>query len=127
MTYQEKTDIIALREKGLTYWRIGERLGLSVNTVKSFCRRTDEKKNLCKNCGKPLSEVARRSTKTFCCDWCRRAWWKTHRDQTGQIPRHARCKNCGHGFLIYGKAGRKYCSHRCYIADRFGGTGEGVP
>ena len=36
-----------------------------------------------------------------------------------------RCARCGKPFTAYGNAGRKYCSHSCYIADRFkGGDGN---
>ena len=30
------------------------------------------------------------------------------------------CAHCGKPFTAYGNKGRKYCSHECYIADRFG-------
>lgn len=32
-----------------------------------------------------------------------------------------RCPHCGKEFHIYGDKRRKYCSHECYIADRFKG------
>lgn len=31
------------------------------------------------------------------------------------------CEYCGKTFLSYGNKNRKYCSHSCYINDRFGG------
>ena len=35
------------------------------------------------------------------------------------------CPHCGKEFHIYGDRRRKYCSHECYIADRFkGGDGD---
>jgi hypothetical protein len=32
---------------------------------------------------------------------------------------HFTCIACGKRFSAYGKADRKYCSHECYINDRF--------
>ena len=31
------------------------------------------------------------------------------------------CPVCKKTFTVYGNANRKYCSHECYIEDRFGG------
>lgn len=31
------------------------------------------------------------------------------------------CPVCKKPFTVYGNANRKYCSHECYIEDRFGG------
>jgi len=33
------------------------------------------------------------------------------------------CAHCARPFESYGNAGRKYCSHGCYIAARFGPSG----
>lgn len=30
------------------------------------------------------------------------------------------CAHCGKPFTAYGNKERKYCSHNCYISDRFG-------
>ena len=39
--------------------------------------------------------------------------------------KNVRCPHCGKEFHIYGDRRRKYCSHECYIADRFkGGDGD---
>ena len=127
MTNKEKADILTMREKGLSYRVIGETLGFPINTVKSLCRRAEEKRGLCRNCGKPLTDVAQRATKQYCSDWCRRAWWKCHSDQTSQIPCYLKCQNCEQRFVCFGKAKRKYCSHPCYIAKRFGNDDEGLP
>ena len=32
------------------------------------------------------------------------------------------CPTCGSTFYAYGNRSRKYCSHECYIAARFGGA-----
>lgn len=39
MTDEQKQQIIALRRDGAGYGRIAARLQISINTVKSFCRR----------------------------------------------------------------------------------------
>ena len=69
MTNNEKEMIRELRMQGLGYGKVAERMGLNLETVKSFCRRHDlrgEGKTLaglpdakfkyvyCKNCGRIL-------------------------------------------------------------------------
>ena len=61
MTNEEKRTIADLRTQGLGYTKIAQNLGMSVNTIKSYCRRNlsglnasdDHAKELhfCKNCG----------------------------------------------------------------------------
>ena len=41
MTSREKQQIAAMRSTGNSYKGIAEKLGLSVNTVKTFCRRNN--------------------------------------------------------------------------------------
>ena len=121
MTDQQKSNIIALRKKGLTYSRIAEEMGLSVNTVKSFGRRYDASKGLCRKCGVTLIQVPKQKPKTFCSDYCRKSWWKEHRDQiVHKTFIRLTCANCGQDFESYADANRKYCSHNCYIRHRYG-------
>ena len=40
MTNGEKVQIVQMRKRGLGYAEIAQRLGMSVNTVKSYCRRS---------------------------------------------------------------------------------------
>ena len=35
------------------------------------------------------------------------------------------CPACGKEFTVYGNSHRKFCSHACYIAYRFGGVRHG--
>ena len=56
MTDLQKEQIKTLRLQGIGYVKIGEMLGISDNTVRSFCRRNglgDAAKNTvaCKHCG----------------------------------------------------------------------------
>ncbi len=86
MTAQQLEHIAALRQHNYPYSFIARELSLSLNTVKSICRRKgykavgsrktkSEKENavLCKNCRKPLPEGIR-SDAVFCSDYCRTVW-----------------------------------------------------
>lgn len=139
MTEHQKSQIIKLRREGNGYGTIAGILGISLNTVKSFCRRnaadtmiptethTDFTGEItcCENCGKKIRQISGRKKKRFCCDKCRTTWWNSHLDR---VQRKAiynfKCPNCGKEFHIYGDKRRKYCSHACYIADRFKGGGS---
>jgi len=121
MTPQQKHAVLSLRGKGLTYGKISEKLDIPLNTVKSICRREAEKKNRCRNCRQPLTQKSEGRPKAFCCDECRVTWWKKHPDQVDRKAFYRlTCAGCGNDFDSYGHKERKYCSHRCYIGDRFG-------
>lgn len=138
MNDMQKSQIAAMRADGVGYVKIAKALGLSENTVKSFCRRnslTDveaahsapvtenaDKAHFCPCCGKPVEQTAGRKEKKFCSDKCRMEWWNTHRDEVRhRNGREIVCPGCGKTFEAYGGSDRKYCSHECYITDRFGG------
>lgn len=127
MTYLQKEQIIAMRLQGAGYVKIGQALGISHNTVRSFCRRngldgnTGKNAIRCQQCGKPIKIIPKQKPRKFCSDRCRANWWNNHRDQVKQKAfYHFTCSTCGREFTAYGNAHRKYCSHKCYIADRFG-------
>lgn len=139
MTDKQKSQIVELRAAGLGYGKVARTLGVSSNTVKSFCRRkgvcgepVEKIQPLpsgeiahCENCGKEIRQEPKRKKKRFCCDQCRNAWWNGHLDLVKReaIYTHE-CPYCGKEFQVYGDKRRKYCSHACYIAGRFGGTEE---
>lgn len=124
MTEQEKDKIHALRQKGLGYTAIAGKLNLSVNTVKSFCRRNMEKvvspvvpdgpSYACKHCGKVICSIDGKRRRLFCSDACRYA----HAYQTVKKKR-AVCAHCGQPFAYHGKTDRRFCGHPCYIAHRY--------
>ena len=138
MTDAQKKQIREYRNDGYGYKKIAQTLGISVNTVKSFCRRNDingdtviepsvtltGETTVCENCGREIQQIAKQKKKRFCCDKCRNEWWNSHLDQ---VKRKAvydfKCPYCSKEFHIYGDRRRKYCSHECYIADRFKGGG----
>lgn len=121
MTEEQKSAIALLRKRGAGYGKISKELGISENTIKSYCRRNRnvtklrQGGHLCPMCGKPVTQNLGRREKKFCSDECRRKWWNSH---TGLMKENAVCFRCGKPF--HGRAGRKYCCHACYIADRFG-------
>ena len=79
MTQEQQQEIRRLRAMGEGYKRIGAILNLSVNTVKSFCRRdsavnspqSQEKGNqaACLRCGQPLAPLweRRRACRIIVC------------------------------------------------------------
>ena len=126
MTDNQKSQIKDLRAKGLSYAKIGQRLNLPENTVRSFYRRycisgETKKDKFCLQCGKAIKIIPKRKPKKFCCDKCRVLWWNSHQTL---VKRKALydfvCAHCGTAFTAYGNKHRKYCSHACYISDRFG-------
>ena len=71
MTNEQKNQIAQLRQSGYGYANIADALGLTKNQVSAYCRRaglTGTKaavgttnvpaSNCCRNCGKPLMQVA---------------------------------------------------------------------
>lgn len=126
MTKEQKTLILYYREQHMTYRQIGEKLGLSPDTVKTFCRRkraqserTEESVQAqCRNCGAPVHPLPGRRERLFCSPACRTAYWRKH-NLLGKDPRY--CAGCG-ALLTGGSASRKYCSHACYIRHRFGSS-----
>ena len=131
MTGAEKEKIRFFRMEGLGYGAIAARLGRSENTVKSFCRRNHltgvaakEAVTACRHCGQSLAELPGRKGRKFCSEACRRAWWKTHPELVDRKAFYLMtCAHCGEEFKSYGNQKRKYCSHACYIAARFGEGG----
>ena len=126
MTQEQKILILHYREQHMTYRQIGEKLGLSPDTVKTFCRRNTPQEDRteasassqCRNCGAPVHPLPGRRERLFCSPACRTAYWRKH-NLLGKDPRY--CAGCG-ALLTGGSASRKYCSHACYIRHRFGST-----
>jgi len=80
----QKEQIRRMRQEGSGYSRKAQSLGLSENTVKSYCRRNalggigatlpKPEEAVCRNCGKPLPQLPGRKTRVFCSDACRVVW-----------------------------------------------------
>lgn len=136
MTPEQKKEITNLRAQKLGYQKIADALGLTKNQVVSYCHRngldgkigdpTAEASKIifCRNCGKPIQQRPGVKTIKFCSGKCCQEWWNRH---AGAVNRRQTaiytftCAHCGKIFTAYGNRHRKYCSHACYIADRFGG------
>ena len=121
MTNEQKQEIRAMQQAGFGYSKIAKIIGVSENTVKSFCRRqkaiiVSEENDLCAQCGKPIDK-SKRSSRRFCSDDCRIKWWNKH--PKADMPYTANCACCGKEIQMRRKGERKYCSHRCYIAARY--------
>lgn len=139
MTKEQKLQIARLRRDGYGYVKIAQILGISDNTVKSYCRRnhltgkavkeksqvrisSDEGLQLCMSCGVSVKQIPGRKQKKFCSDKCRMKWWNSHLDKVKRKAVYEFiCPTCGKRFTAYGNSHRKYCSHECYVVNRFGG------
>ena len=134
MNDNQKTQIKNLRLQGLGYIKISQVMDISVNTIKSYCRRNNlavgsnkETKvnlniSLCKNCSKELLQNKGKKERSFCNDKCRSTYW---RNNQGKINRKTAteyiCLVCNKPFIDYARNNRKYCGRECYIKARYGG------
>lgn len=130
MKAAQAEQISHMRRMGNSYGRIAESLGMSLNTVKSFCRRQgitgEAGMAICEYCGAEVVQTKHRKKKRFCSNTCRTRWWSAHRHLLGGEARVALyCLHCGCEFMDYPAAARKYCCHECYIKARFGGASRG--
>lgn len=135
MTNEQKKQITILRQKGCGYATIAQALGLSKSTVTSHCQRNNlggmksksptpviPDKKYCKQCGKELLRLQGRKESKFCSKECRVKWWNSHQELVNKKAIYTfTCALCGKPFTAYGNSSRKYCSHKCYINDRFKG------
>ena len=134
MKDKEKQTIAAYRQEGYSYTQISKMMDLSINSIKTYCRRHDlggkaayeapiiDDGSKCQNCGKDIFQNPGRKAKRFCCDKCRNKWWNEHMDQVKKKANYEyTCPLCKKVFTAYGNSNRKYCSHACYVEDRFFG------
>ena len=132
MTEKEKEMIEFYRNRGISYIQIANKLKISVNTIKTHCKRHglggvraygvggDAKG--CEYCGKPIQQTLGKRPRRFCCDKCRNLWWNSHLYLVNRKAYYEyECKHCGKHFRAYRDNDRQYCSRACYIAERFGG------
>ena len=128
LTLTEKEKVHQMRLDGMSYSKIATYIGISENTIKSFCRRnnlgaepknkprTIEKCVVCKQCGKPLNQCTKGQPKKFCSDECRRIWWKVNDNLLNRKAFYNLiCTGCGKGFISYGNKNRKFCGHSCFV------------
>ncbi|MDD3244269.1 MAG: RNA polymerase subunit sigma-70 [Eubacteriales bacterium] len=125
MTSHDKDVLRDMRQAGKSYGQIAALLGISENTVKSFCRRAQIRpapsaETLCLCCRKPLKMPSGKRQQHFCSDACRYAWHYAHRVLDARNAVGKPCAACGQPFFSFPSSHRKYCSHTCYIVDRYG-------
>lgn len=91
MIYKEKREVDKLRLQGYGCTAISNTLVISLNSIKSYCRRSKPKEKEilvdvineggCEFCGKSLVHIEGKKRKRFCYDKCRISWWNHHRDK----------------------------------------------
>ena len=134
MTDNQKNMIAEYRQAGFSYTQISKMMDLSINRIKTYCKRhglggfaaygcpASEETVLCEMCGRIVPQNPGRKHKKFCSDKCRMAWWNTHQEDVNRKAHYKYiCVYCKKPFMAYGNSNRKYCSHECYVEDRFGG------
>ncbi|NLK23272.1 MAG: RNA polymerase subunit sigma-70 [Clostridiales bacterium] len=127
-----------LRLNGAGYRSIASIVGLTRDMVRNYCKKHNLAGNasvltrnlnkdiedgvVCLYCGKRIIQSGKGRHRKFCSDLCRREWWQTHPEKLHKKDTaiyECRCKYCGEKFISYGNKNRRYCSHNCYIKDRF--------
>lgn len=138
MTGYQAKQIRDFRMRGAGYKAIAAVTGLSRDIVRNYCKShgldgypeelsvnmTEQiRKGLaCQNCGTPLIRPRTGRPRRFCSDRCRYEWWGVHSSElrSGSDANYKyTCAHCGREFTAYGNAHRKYCSHDCYVQDRY--------
>jgi endogenous inhibitor of DNA gyrase (YacG/DUF329 family) len=124
LIHREK--IKQMRDAGFSYSRIAAAMGISENTVKSFCRRNNlngfgvkascnGQSDCCRQCGRSLVHITGAKQKRFCSDKCRMIWWNSHPEAVNRKAIFLfNCIQCGASVESYGNKKRKYCSRACY-------------
>ena len=134
MNAREKDAIRAMRKSGSSYASISIALGISENTIKSFCRRNNfggvagqslsdayQGEKQCLHCKTQLVQTAGRKPRKFCSESCRMKWWNRRSTAPGRKnTRSFICLACGKQFDAYGRRERKYCSRSCCASSKAG-------
>jgi len=120
-----------LRKRGIGYKRIAAITDLDREAVRYVCRDIEageddgvadkmESGKACLFCGEPLPTTSGPGRhRRFCCEECRRFYWKLHRSQGKRKDIHIQaCAFCGKTFEVYGKTRHKYCCHEHYLLHR---------
>ena len=107
MTEVQMEMITRLRKSGMGYTEVARATGIPKDTVKSFCQRnnlggrTKEAAGMaCPQCGKELDRNAKTRKPRFCCESCRRAWWRAHPEMgLKKAVYEFTCAYCGKPFF----------------------------
>ena len=143
LTEYQQRKIREFRLQGVGYRAIASVVGVNRDEVRNFCvskeldrlaaeRNGREKlaqdESNCANCAVIIRHSRTGRHKKFCSEKCRRAWWSAHPDvlvKSEAASYACTCRYCHESFEAYGNRNRKYCSHNCYIRDRFWRKEEG--
>lgn len=122
MNDNQKSKIEKMRISGMGYTAIAKSLGISKDTVKSYCRRNSlggvmiakTEDCVCEMCGNEVKQYPHRKKKRFCSDACRMKWWNTHPEAVNRKSISLLvCERCGKPFRSKNPA-QKFCSRSCY-------------
>ena len=96
-TEEKMEQVLLLRKSGMSNRKIAEYTGVSYEKVRYQCKKDDcdsipvdeelpekiKMREVCAFCGKPIAKEAGRRgrNKRFCCEKCRRTYWKIHRKE----------------------------------------------
>ena len=121
MTTEQTICISQMMRDGYSCRKIAEEMNLSLNTVKSWCRRhpyKEKKAGLCMMCSKAISSIPNKRERKFCSDQCRNAWWSAHPEnrKTKTMYKHI-CFNCGREFTN-NRINACYCCRKCFADAR---------
>lgn len=144
MTNIQAKQIQDFRMKGVGYKAIASVLGLSRDVVRNYCKshgldgyavevavNLQEQMQLgsiCQCCGQTIQQPNIGRKRKFCSERCRREWWTAHPEDSQKKETafyEKTCAYCGQQFTVYGNKNRRYCSHECYVHDRFWREEEG--
>ena len=119
MTDLERKKIDVLRKQGLGYKKIAADVGLSLNTVKSYCKShpVSYEGTFCLQCGTEVKQTAHKRQRKYCSDACRAAWWSAHPEARKSSRYPHTCAFCGKEFSS-DRSASKYCSTLCYANAR---------
>lgn len=134
LTKAQTDRIRELRSQGVGYRLIAQELDISRDTVRYYCKThgldgfaeeqmpSGSDDGHCLQCGSEIQQPESGRKRRFCSDACRWKWWHEHGEEVMRPAANRQevvCVNCGKPFSAYKSKGRKYCSHACYIRDRF--------
>ena len=102
MNAEQKDQIRQLHSSDLSYKKIAAQLGLSVNTVASFCKRQRGSESCphCPQCGRSVVQTPHRKPKRFCSTQCHNTWWN-HHAVSGNGKLQQLCPICKEPFFAY--------------------------
>jgi len=126
MEKETKIKITEMVRQGVGKTKIAAELNISVNTVKSFIKRSGikpnaagDKKGFCLYCGLPVVSLPHKKEKKFCSAVCRMRWWNERPEKVNRKAYYTlTCKNCGVVFVSYGNDHRGFCCRKCYADYR---------